>query len=311
MRLLRTIIPSLAAAALLAGAGLVVLGAVSPRALWAQKGKQRTDSTFTFSRGGYVDLHVASGEITVTGWTRPEARVIVTTERGSAEMQLSSSRITVVGRRNGEVRIEVMVPVGSRVSASASSGDLRIIGTNGEVEAQTSSGDVEVTDATDRVTINTVTGTVHAVRIRGRLRLSGTSADIDATDITGDVEAHTVSGEIRLARVNANMVRVETTSGDIAYEGSMSATGSYDFQAHSGDVRLDLPATVNASLQMQTYNGSITSRFPMTLQPGESTNSKRGKKMNFTIGSGGARVTVETFSGDITIERAGRSGKEN
>jgi DUF4097 and DUF4098 domain-containing protein YvlB len=68
---------------------------------------------------------------------------------------------------------------------------------------------------------------------------------------------------------------------------------------------------VSAGLQVQTYSGNITSRFPMTLQPGEQSASRRGKKMNFTIGSGGARVTVATFSGDITIERGGRASKED
>jgi DUF4097 and DUF4098 domain-containing protein YvlB len=291
----------------------LVVGAISvaPRPAQAQRGKYHTDSTFAFGRGGFVDLSVSSGDITVTGWTRPEARVIVISERGPAELQLSSGRITVAARRGGNVRIEVMVPVGSRVSATASSGDLRITGTNGEVEAQTSSGDVEVMDATDRVTISTMTGTIHAARIRGRLRINGTASDIDASEITGDIETHTVSGDVRMTRVTANQVRAETTSGDITYEGSMSASGSYEFQAHSGDVRLELPSNVSAGLQVQTYSGNITSRFPMTLQPGEQSASRRGKKMNFTIGSGGARVTVATFSGDITIERGGRASKED
>lgn len=284
--------------------------AAAPRDAEAQRGKFRVDTTFAFGRSGLVDLAVTSGEIIVTGWTRPEARVIVISDRGPAEMQLSSGRITVTARRS-EARVEVMVPVGSRVSTTASSGNLRITGTNGEVDAQTSSGDVEVTDANDRVSISAMTGNVHAARIHGRLRINGTSSDIDASDVTGDIETHTISGEIRLSRIVANQVRAETTSGEISYEGSMSPTGSYDFQAHSGEVRLNLPANVSANLQVQTYNGNITSRFPMTLQPGEPTSSRRGKKMNFTIGSGGARVTVATFSGDITIERGGRAGKEN
>jgi DUF4097 and DUF4098 domain-containing protein YvlB len=293
-------------------AGLMAAALLAPADAAAQRVRTRVDSTFAFSRGGYVDLAVRSGEITVTGWTRTDARVVIHSESSApVDLQLSSGRITVGARRSGEVRIEVMIPIGSRVAATAGSGDIRITGTNGEVEAQTASGDIEVTDAAERATITTMTGTVHVARIRGRVRVNGTSSDLDASDITGDLDIHTVSGEVRLARITANIVRAETTSGDITYEGTMNASGSYDFQAHSGDIRIDVPANVQATLQLQTYNGSITSRFPMTLQPGENMQSRKGKKMNFTIGSGGARVTVETFSGDITIERAGRSGKEN
>lgn len=296
--------PPLAIAALL-------LAAHPPREAAAQRSRSRVDSTFAFSRTGFVDLAVTAGEITVTGWTRPEARVIVWAESEPNDLQLSSGRITVSARRGRHVRVEVMLPVGTRIAATATSGDIRVSGTNGEVEAQASSGDIEVTDASDRVSITTISGTIHAARIRGRVRLNGTSADLDASEITGDLDAHTISGEVRLSRIVANQVRVETTSGNISYEGTMNATGSYEFQAHSGDIRLEVPPTVQASLQVQTYTGSITSRFPMLLQPGETTQARRGKKLNFTIGSGGARVTVETFSGDITIERAGRTGKEN
>ncbi|HVT39267.1 MAG TPA: hypothetical protein VHE78_09500, partial [Gemmatimonadaceae bacterium] len=60
---------------------------------------------------------------------------------------------------------------------------------------------------------------------------------------------------------------------------------------------------------LQTFSGSITSSFPMTLQPGERSR-RSGRKMQFTIGNGSARISAQTFSGDITIERTGRSEKE-
>jgi DUF4097 and DUF4098 domain-containing protein YvlB len=105
-------------------------------------------------------------------------------------------------------------------------------------------------------------------------------------------------------------VRAETVSGEITYEGSVSSTGTYEFNAHSGDVRLDIPANTNAQLSLQTWSGEINSQFPMTMQTED--RGRRSKRMTFTIGSGaGARISAETFSGDITIERSGRSSKEN
>ncbi len=75
-------------------------------------------------------------------------------------------------------------------------------------------------------------------------------------------------------------------------------------------MKLLIPAGLNANLSLETFSGEINSAFPMTLQPGDNITRRRGKRMNFTVGGGGARITVGTFSGNITIERGGRSNKE-
>jgi len=41
----------------------------------------------------------------------------------------------------------------------------------------------------------------------------------------------------------------------------------------------------------------------MTLMPGQDLRRSRGRRMEFTVGNGGARVAITTFSGDITITR--------
>jgi hypothetical protein len=60
---------------------------------------------------------------------------------------------------------------------------------------------------------------------------------------------------------------------------------------------------------VQTFSGEVNSDFPMTLQPG-SRSGNRGRGMQFTIGGGGARISAQTFSGDITIERSSGSNRE-
>ena len=302
---------------------LYALGALATTAAAQGEGRTRLDTTFAFAKGGTVELGLVSGTITVTGWTRQEAKVVATTDRGWLETSLSSSRIAIEirdrdwrGRRRRdddehEAQYELMVPVGTRVRASAVSGDIRIKATAGEVQATTVSGEVEVLDATDRITISSVSGGVHAARLRGRVRADGVSADVTIEDVVGDISAKTVSGEIAIRNAKASAVRSETVSGEITYEGSVEPGGSYEFNAHSGDVKLRIPSGLNANLSLETFSGEITSAFPMTLQPGDNIGRRRGKKMDFTIGSGGARLTVGTFSGDITIERSGRSNKED
>jgi hypothetical protein len=289
--------------------------ACRPETARAQRdARTRIDTTFAFSKGGRVELGLVSGEITVTGWTRPEARVIARLERdGYLDASFSSDHIRIEtrsrSRRLGEGRYELMVPIGTRVQASAVSGDIRITATAGEVQASAVSGSIEVLDAADRIEIGTVSGDIHAERLRGRTHIRAVSGELDARDITGDLSAETVNGEIKLRNVKSSRVRAGTVSGEITYVGTIEPSGSYEFNTHSGEVRLEIPSDAGATLNLQTFSGSITSRFPIAMQPGQI--SRRGRQQEFTIGGGGARIIIETFSGSITLERGARSGRED
>jgi len=298
------------------GAALAALLPAAPATAAAQSERTRVDTTFAFGKNGTVELGAVSGDIVVTGWTRAEAKVQASIERGTLDVSLSSTHIGIQtrSRRNsqGEARYELSVPVGTRVTARTVSGEIRVRATAAEVEVHTTSGDVEVLDASERVTIGTVSGNAHVGKVRGRVRYDAVSGDLEAEDVTGDIEAKTTSGVVNVRNARASRFLAETVSGDITYVGSMEGAAAFDISSHSGDVRLEIPASSGANLMLQSYSGEVTSQFPMTLQPGMNTARRRNRRMEFTINGGGARVTVETFSGDITIERgASRTSKED
>ncbi len=291
--------------------------AIVPAAARAQRNREltRIDSTFAFDKGSSVDVSVISGEIVITGWTRPEAKVYASIDRGWFDSQLSSRRISVDTRsdhgHSSGARIEIMVPIGSRVQVGSVSGSIRVTGTDGEVDAGSVSGNIEVLGATDRITVHTVSGKVHAAKLRGRTRLGTTNATIEAEDIVGDVSAGTVSGRITLNGVKSSHVSAETVSASVTYIGSIDPSGNYEFSSHSGNVHLEIPENSGAELSLETFSGRISSSFPMTLQPGDiSAMARHGKKMEFSIGKGGARLTASTFSGNINIDKGGHTDRE-
>jgi DUF4097 and DUF4098 domain-containing protein YvlB len=291
--------------------------AIVPTAARAQRDREvtRIDSTFAFDKGSWVDINVVSGDIVVTGWTRPEAKVVASTERGWLDAQLSSNHITMRTRsdrgHSGDTRVEIMVPIGTRVQASSVSGTIRISGTEGEVEAGSVSGSIEVTGANDRINAHSVSGRVRATKLRGRTRLGTTNATIEAEDVVGDLSVGTVSGRITLSGVTSSHVSAETVSASVTYDGNIDPSGSYDFSTHSGNVHMIVPENSAGDLELETFSGHISSAFPITLQPGDiSSMARHGKKMEFTIGKGGARITASTFSGNITIDRGGHTDRE-
>ena len=301
--------------------------AALPLAAGAQRDRNRTrdrnddgdltklDTTIAFGVNGTVDLSQVSGPITVTAWNRKEARINASTEAGSLRADLSQSRITLEVRsrrgRMGDSEFRLQVPVGTRVIARNVSGDISVTGTKAAAELRSVSGDVELSDGADQVTLESVSGSIKGRQVFGTMHLQSVSGDIAMSGLAGDIDASTVSGELTLLDAKSSNVRFETVSGDAEYRGTLDKSGRYEFKSHSGSVKLYMPEGSGVSFNVSTFSGSIESVIPMTLEPSDDgTRGRRTRTMEFSLGGGGARVTVRTFSGDITIERAGGRGKK-
>jgi hypothetical protein len=270
-----------------------------------QQGSSRIDTTFAFSRDGAVDLTTFYGDITVTGWNRNEARVRATSERGVLRGRFSRGRISLeadMSRGRNESTYEVMVPEGVRVVVRSMSGDLTVRGVKGPVNAHTNNGDVTVTDAAERIDMGSLSGDVTGTGLRGSVEATSLSGEVRLTDVEGrSVRAESTSGDIVLNGVRSPDIDGSTVSGEVSFTGPLEAGGMYAFQSHSGEVTLRVPANTSARFAIETFSGTLDSDFPVTLQPNRERRS--GRRLEFTVGNGEARVIAESFSGTITIRR--------
>lgn len=269
--------------------------------------ESRVDTTMAFDRRGAVALTIAGGEIIVTAWDRAQVRVRARSERSAIRLDATAGRLTmdITRSRGGETTYEVTVPVGVQITARASGGDISISGTRGIVEAGTQSGDIVVDGAAERVELRSLSGDVTARNLAATVEVNSLSGDIDLSAVRGDVDASGVSSDIDLRDVTARYVRAKTTSGDISFDGAVDNAGRYELGSHSGSVFLTVPQTTGALLTVSTYNGSIESDFPITLKPGDH-GIGHSRRYTFEIGKGDARISAESFSGDITIRSKSR-----
>lgn len=283
----------------------LLLGAL-PALAAAQRDGDRVDTTLVIDRGGVVQLDGIAGEIHVTGAERRDVKIDATIERGRFELSASSGRIGLrtrsVGGRQTGARMTITVPTGTRVRIGTVSGEVTVRGTMGEVVVKSTSGDVEVTAARERAEISSVSGKIELSDASGRIALESVSGGITVEDVEGDLTAEAVSGDVNIRRARLSELGAKVMSGSIHYDGSISAAGTYRLNTHSGSVTMVLPANSSAQLSLETFSGRINSEFPLTLQPGE-TGARRGRRMEFTLGQGGARITAGAFSGSIYIRR--------
>jgi DUF4097 and DUF4098 domain-containing protein YvlB len=264
--------------------------------------ESRIDTTFNFDRKGTVVLSVGSGEIVVTGWDRNQIRVRARSERSAVRMDATSTRVSLdlSRQRGGDTRFEVTVPHGTRVSARATTGDISISGTKGGVDANTQSGDLMVDDAAEMVDLRSMSGDITARGITGNVEVNTLNGELLLRDVKGDVDATSVSGDLDLQNVTARYVRARSTSGEVTYDGAVDPTGRYELGSHSGNVTLTVPENTGALLTIATYSGGIESDFQITLRPGDHAVGA-SRRFTFEVGKGDARISAESFSGDIVI----------
>jgi DUF4097 and DUF4098 domain-containing protein YvlB len=292
----------------LAGIGLAVTATSAAAQRRGREYRSRIDTTVAFDRNGTVTVNGGSGDVIITGGTANTVRVRANSD--DDDIRFDATRTTVelsTARRGNDTRFEITVPLGTRVVARSNSGDITVHGTRGEVSVTAQSGDVDVDDVNGRLEVRSFSGEITAANITGPVDIGTQSGDLRLSDVRGDIEVSNTSGDITLRGITAKFVRAKTTSGDVIYDGIIDPAGRYELTSHSGDVRLRVPRDAAAQLTVSTWSGEIESDFPITLKPGDhSIGSSTSKQFTFAIGAGTARISAETFSGDVTVSSNGR-----
>lgn len=291
--------------AALAVAGAVAATPAAARSQWSPSSRRDIDTSFFFSKIGTVVVGNGAATVVVTGWDQPSIRVKAHTEAGGLKFEAASARVVVESTtpRDSAV-IYVSVPRGVRVVARTNSGPITVKDTWGDVDAESSSGNVVVSGARD-VEATNLSGDLEVRQASGAVTLSSNNGDCTVTEVKGSVEASSVSGDVTVRKSWSKIVRLETTNGTIQFESEVLPDGRYEFITHDGAILLALSKMANAQIGITTWSGAVESEFPMTVRPGFPADSVGTKRYTLTLGQGSARITAETFSGDVSITASG------
>lgn len=269
---------------------------------------QDLDTTIAVRSGARFEINSVSGSIKIQTWSRPQIRVVAETDGARVDLDASASGVavrTVPRRGEGDVDFTVTVPANTPLEVHAISADVTVSDVCGEASLGSISGGVTLRCANGDVQVESVSGDVEASDVRGHLEIHSTSGDVQVQGVRGDVSAGSVSGDLTLERVDGQDVRAETVSGDIGFSGPVHDGGRYGFHSHSGDVTVRPDGDLSASISISTFSGDVESDWPMTINPGGGP--VRPREWEFTIGAGGAKLTLESFSGTIYLRRGGAS----
>lgn len=231
--------------------------------------------------------------------------------------------VRITGRRRGGDGLEasadlrVMVPAGKNIALNLGVGKAFVTNVAGTIRVSVASADV----STDRT--------------KGTLHVSTGSGNVDLHSASGDVSLGTGSGDITASGIDGSVLRLETGSGSITLSdgkaatiyaetgsGNIEATGAsgddVSFETGSGDIDVALIATFR-SVHIETGSGDVTLKVPPTagaevdIDTGSGDIDLGGLTLQVrrishdhvagTLGDGKGKVSVETGSGNVHLQK--------
>ncbi|MFO0453217.1 MAG: DUF4097 family beta strand repeat-containing protein [Pseudomonadota bacterium] len=204
---------------------------------------------------------------------------------------------------DNEADLVVRMPGTAGLAASLVSADVTTRGVLGEQRLQTVSGEIRAElgrEARLRSVSGDLNATRHsAVRGAGRVEAQTVSGNVELTGIDGTLEVSTVSGDSRLRFGQLVSGRFETVSGDFAVTATLAQDARLEAESVSGDLALRFPgAPPAAEYEIESFSGDVDNCFgprPTQEQYGP------GVRLVFREGAGSARVRADTKSGDVTL----------
>lgn len=127
-----------------------------------------------------------------------------------------------------------------------------------------------------------------------------------ARTVNGGIVAHGLRSDVKLKTVNGRIqtstsgtASAHTVNGSIdAAIGSAGGTEPLAFRTVNGSINLRVPKNINANLRANTVNGRFDSEAPLMVR----SFSRRNKKVEGTLGSGGRDLELQTVNGSIHLQ---------
>lgn len=199
---------------------------------------------------------------------------------------VSGLRVDLTIRLATGVPVEVRTEMGdveilenpSSAKASTRSGNVKVLGAEGLVDASADSGDIEI----DRVESPGVT-------------LETKSGDLTLRKVRGNVNARTAAGDIDLVESYGKVVALESVSGDVSVDLLEPVTGSLSVRTVNGNVIVDLPDGNDCRVSLSSLRGDVSSKLSLQDE------AKSEGRTTGRIGDGTGTIDVSAVTGDVEL----------
>jgi len=255
----------------------------------------RVEKHFTVQSKPKITLRNSSGRIQVKAWTKNEVQVAWTNNTGKSvvETEQAGNRVEIATRMDREndtaesvkTDFEITVPVESELNVRTNSGNVTVESVHGDMTFDTVGANLQLTDVNGYVVVKTIDGSLVCTRCSGKL------------------EANSISGNMQMLQPSLDSVRVQTSSGNILFDGSFLSRGIYIMKNFSGTIEVHFSSNDSFDVNATSLKGDVINQAPFKPDThGDShPSSKWGHSLFGTMNEGHAKVELTSFSGTIKI----------
>jgi DUF4097 and DUF4098 domain-containing protein YvlB len=242
-----------------------------------------------------ITVRNTSGRVQVKAWGKNEVQVAWTNASGktAVDTEQAGNRIEIATRASGEIAaaenlktdFEISVPVESELRVRTDSGIVTVESVHGDMTFDTVGANLQLSDVNGYVVIKTIDGSLACTRCAGKL------------------EANSISGNIQIIQPTLDSVRVQTSSGNILFDGSFLNRGIYIMKNFSGTIEVHFSSNDSFDLNATSLKGSVINQASFTpdVHGNHHAPSKWGQSLFGTMNEGHAKVELSSFSGTIKI----------
>lgn len=267
---------------------------------------------------GSVEIENLKGRIDVRAWDRPEVKIEGSLGEGVEKLEVLGDRDHLTVRvkypnrrgpgllggsdRSEPTDLRLTVPLRAALEIDSVSADVNVTGiASRELSIDSVSGDVSVAGAPQMAEIDSVSGDLRLTLNSPDVQVESVSGDVRLSGrLDGEVAAETVSGNLQVDVLDSKTSRLSASSvsGDIRISTVLAERGEISLESVSGDLDLRLPRTLSARVTGESFSGTLTAPDARIQRPRHGP----GSSFEHRYGSGTGKVSIESFSGDATLQ---------
>ncbi len=242
-----------------------------------------------------ITVRNARGRIEVKSWKKPEVVVIGnhTSDKVEVDTEQAGDRIEV----DTHVLTEKLTPVDLQADYSLT------VPEESELRVRTDSGIVVVERVFGDLTFNTVSADVQLQEVAGYLVIKTIGGSVVCARCAGKMDVNSISGNVRLLQPQLDSVRVQTSSGNILFDGNFLRQGIYILKNYSGLIEVRFADTDSFDLSATSVYGKVENQA--NLKPHTHDRRLPGQRLSSslfgTFNEGHAKVELSSFNGTIKI----------
>jgi DUF4097 and DUF4098 domain-containing protein YvlB len=259
---------------------------------------RRVDKRFAVDGKPVVILHNPSGRIHVKAADRNEVVLAA---------QYSSSRI-IVETEQADNRVEISTRLAGPPSSSPADmrADLDItVPTETELQVRTDSGSVVVESVHGDMSFDTVAADLALQDVEGYLVIKSVGGSLVCTRCAGRLDATSISGSFNILQPLLNHVRLQTSSGNIFFDGDFLSRGIYVMKNYSGTIEVRFSNQDSFDVRATSLYGLVVNEAPVVPDTHRMASPPPGMARSLvgSVNQGQARVELSSFNGTIKISK--------